>query len=101
MLGVRSWLTPMHSTSSLATSFFFAEFSPMAVGMSGAPLRHDLDAEASRALAKRATGPLYSVIRAEAGTHLSAVAGGSAFAETTIRKQRRRATTRGRCPTPG
>src|SRR5438105_14711780 len=27
----------MHSTSALAASFFFAEFSPIAVGMAGAP----------------------------------------------------------------
>src|SRR3977135_4517900 len=33
MFGVRSWLTPMHSTNSLAASFFFAEFSPMVVDM--------------------------------------------------------------------
>src|SRR5712691_6433491 len=37
MLGVRSWLTPMHNTSSLAWSFFFARFSPICVGMAGPP----------------------------------------------------------------
>jgi hypothetical protein len=45
----------MHSTSSSAASFFFAEFSPIAVGMGRAPLRQDLDAEASPASAERAT----------------------------------------------
>src|SRR5260221_14285608 len=35
MFGVRSWLTPMHSTSSFAASFFFARFSPICVGMAG------------------------------------------------------------------
>jgi len=33
MFGVRNWLTPMHSTSSLAFSIFLARFSPIWVGI--------------------------------------------------------------------
>src|SRR5947209_8292909 len=33
MFGVRSWFTPMHSTSSLAFNIFFARFSPIGVAM--------------------------------------------------------------------
>src|SRR5690242_19863996 len=37
MFGVRSWLTPMHSTSSLFWSILLARFSPICVGMAVLP----------------------------------------------------------------
>src|ERR1700730_9887820 len=33
MFGVRNWLTPMHSTSSLVFSIFLTRFSPICVGI--------------------------------------------------------------------
>src|SRR5580704_1969289 len=54
MFGVRNWLTPMHSTSSLAFSIFLARFSPICVGI--AFLRTGFSAAEHPALPSRTQG---------------------------------------------